>query len=191
MTLLALAALVAMGATNKPDFLVRDPVNGDGSPKCLPTKAHQANLGHLRALIKGDITRDVIAGRRSLLEAAAFFRSLNALPGTLKTHLPEPPSGLFSGTDEGRICWHVILAVRGLLIHHPNESPDFEETVVARLVAEFEDEMCYRGEVNLTDPPPVAVQRLLDQAWHDWAAERRIGWYSESSASESFAKHGH
>ncbi|OWK40359.1 hypothetical protein FRUB_05278 [Fimbriiglobus ruber] len=138
MTLVALGAVVAVGAAGKPDFLVDDPGREAESLRSLPVKSHQADLSYLRAAVKSDITWDVIADRRSLLEAAALFRSLNAIPGTLKTNPPEPPPGPFSGTDEGRLCWHVVRAVDILLNQLPDESSDSAEAIVTHLVAEFE-----------------------------------------------------
>ncbi|OWK40358.1 hypothetical protein [Fimbriiglobus ruber] len=32
----------------------------------------------------------------------------------------------------------------------------------------------------MTDPPPVVVQRLLSQAWDDWAAGAHVGWYAST-----------
>jgi hypothetical protein len=120
----------------------------------------------LRAIAKDQVSREVALGLRSLREAAALFRELNRLPPepeepTLWSGADPPPS--FPGrTDEERLCRQVVAHVRVTLRHG---APDRAAAVVARLEAEFWEELRQHGAIRLPDPsflPP--VQELLEQA---------------------------
>ena len=119
----------------------------------------------LRAAAKGLLALDVAAGRRTLFEAAALFRELDRLPPE-----PDPPPGfdptlrIPADTEEGRLCRQVVTAVQAEL----GAEPDRAAEAVARLEAEFFQELRRRGAVRLPDPPPDSVEELLRQARAAW-----------------------
>lgn len=117
----------------------------------------------LRARAKDRIARDVVAGRRSLPEAAALFGALNRMPPVSPDlSLLDSPLSLPARTDEERLCRQVVEWVKNLL--RP-ESPASAEPAVARLEAEFREELCRHGEIRLPDPPsPTEIQEVLELA---------------------------
>jgi hypothetical protein len=119
----------------------------------------------LRIVAKSRITRDVIAGRLSLVAAAALFGALNRLPPQATPLAPADWSGSLLGaparTEEERLCWQVVEYVRWTLV----EEPDRAEDTVVRLNADFKRELDKKGSIHLPDPSAiVSVQELLKQA---------------------------
>jgi hypothetical protein len=119
----------------------------------------------LRDLAKKRIAREVADGRRSLVEAAALFGALNRHPpqvppldllDTLPWALSVP-----AHTEDERLCRQVVQWVEGLRL---SGLPDSAEAAVARLNAEYQQELRRHGAIRLPDPstlPP--AQELLDQ----------------------------
>lgn len=140
----------------------------DGSLQLVASKADRepsVEILALRPLAKCCIAHDVIEGRFSLLEAAALFGALNRIP----PHAPNPslldlhpsPLSLPARTDEERLCRHVVEYVGWEL----GKEPDRAAVAVRRLEAEFTDELCRNGFIQLPDPASlVPVQKLLDEA---------------------------
>src|SRR5262249_12093428 len=94
----------------------------------------------------------------------ALFRELNRLP-------PEPPAlSLMDNTthpwalrapahtEDERLCRQVIEYVAGLL---RGESEERAEAVVARLEAEYREELCRHGLIRLLVPPALPPARQL------------------------------
>jgi hypothetical protein len=69
-----------------------------------------ADTVFLRILAKDEVARDVIAGRRSLIEAAAMFRELNRVPPAVPAHvrLEGSRESLADRSDEECLCQQVI-----------------------------------------------------------------------------------
>jgi hypothetical protein len=119
----------------------------------------------LRVLAKQHIARDVVAGRMSLIEAATLFRILNqpadsdalAIDDAQFWDLREPVH-----TCDERICRQVVQWVGALAL---TDSPERVATAVARLTAEYREEMRRHGEVRLPDwaGQPTA-EELLNKA---------------------------
>jgi hypothetical protein len=157
-----LALALAVGSL--PLAICRRPPEPPAGP-VVPAPATEAVA--LRALAKGLLALDVAAGRRSLFEAMALVRELDRRPPA-----PARPAGLDptlripADTEAGRLCRQVVAAVRAEL----GQEPDRAAEAVARLEAEFFQELRQRGAVRLPDPPPESVEELLRQAW---AALRR------------------
>jgi hypothetical protein len=115
----------------------------------------------LRAIVKDQIAREVAAGRRALLEAAALFRELNKLPpAPAKPTRIDPFLGIPADTEAGWLCREVAEHVRVAL----HREPDQAAAAVARLEAEFFQELRACGAVRLPAPPPGSVEELLRQA---------------------------
>jgi hypothetical protein len=120
---------------------------------------------YLRLLAKGRLTREVAAGRRPLLEAAALFRALDRRPPA-----PADPAGMPAGsagvlTAEARWCRQVLTWVAAL----PGPAAP-AEAVVARLEAEFAA-LRRRGPIRLPDPSRLeSADSLLDHARAEVAA---------------------
>ena len=113
----------------------------------------------LRITAKFQIARAVIAGRLSLLQAAALFGSLNQVSPEL---VDLPWRACFpADTDEQRLCRQVLQYVRSELA----EAPKRREAVMARLEADSKEELGKEG----TNRRPnllvwVPVEKLLAQA---------------------------
>jgi hypothetical protein len=146
-------------------------------PTCVPNKpispAETPELSRpasevviLRAIAKNQVAREVAAGRNSLPEAAGLFRALDRLaPESAPASEwfgDDLPPNIPGRTDEERLCRQVVAYVRVALRDGP---ADVAAAVVARLEAEFREELRQRGTIRLPDPselPP--VQQLLEQA---------------------------
>ena len=101
-----------------------------------PLAAGFPEIVTLRTLAKDRIAEDVVAGRRTLLEAAALFRELNRLPPEpLKPSWIDPSLRIPADTEEGWLCRQVIERVRLEL----RREPDRAAAAVARLEAEFHE----------------------------------------------------
>jgi hypothetical protein len=159
-TILAVALAVALPVA----FCRRPPAPDPAAEPVIGGAVGEAvpEVVALRVLAKGLLARDAAAGRRSLFEAAALFRALDRRP-------PEPaqPTGfdptlrIPADTEEGRLCRQVLAAVRAELA----AEPDRAAAAVARLKAEFAQELRARGAVRLPDPSSLeSVEGLLRRA---------------------------
>jgi hypothetical protein len=135
---------------------------------------------YLRLVAKGLIARDVAAGRRSLVEAAALFRELDRLPPAsielarldeVDASLPIPGQ-----TEEERLCRHVLAYVRAALA---GGEPDRAEAALTRLADEFFAERRVRGAIQLPAPDSgESVREVLARAREAFERsrwERRTG----------------
>jgi hypothetical protein len=146
----------------------------------------------VRIWAKNLVAREVIEGRRSLVEAASLFGALNRLPpespplALLDANGPvwhsrvrtederhvDPPAWPFPlGTDEDRLCRQVVVWVDRLLIDEARERAD---AAVARLVTEYGEELHRHGAIRLPDPASVeSVEALLRRSREGWASQQR------------------
>src|SRR5262245_38573901 len=91
----------------------------------------------LRLVARGQVARDVIAGRRTLLEAAALFGELNRLPPELGQPPPiASPVNIPADTEAGWLCRQVVEHVCTELL----EEPERAAAAMARLEADFREE---------------------------------------------------
>jgi len=132
------------GAPDEPAPAPADAAPGDRWPATTP----------LRILAKRQITREVIAGRRPLAEAAALFRELNRVPPDVSrfdifTGAPIDPSS----SAEERLCRQVVAWVGSVMHHEPVPG---REAVLARLEAELREMLGQPGGVRLPDSGAVA-----------------------------------
>jgi hypothetical protein len=121
---------------------------------------------YLRIVAKGQIARDVAAGKRSLVEAATLFAALNRLPPAATNLAVVVPYAadlsLPCATNEDRLCVQVALWVRGTF--EPGQRGQ-AAAVLARLADEYRQAVRGTGTVRL--PPPESlepVEELLDRA---------------------------
>jgi len=127
----------------------------------------------LRSAAKRRIALEVAAGRRSLVEAAALFGALNRVPpepARLSSYPSDPYPHLPRRTEEEWLCRQVISHAERVLVDRPAEAA----AAVARLEAEFWDELRRHGVVRLPDDaglPP--ARELLEQARTAMNATRR------------------
>src|SRR5262245_21940807 len=143
-----------------------EPAEPDAAPEAEVFGALVPEAMALRIHVKHQIAREVAAGRRALVEAAALFGALNRLP----PESVEPPilDGIDASlrlpkrTDEERLCWLVIAQVKAVLDKEP---PDRVAAVVARLEAEFWEELRRHGVLRLPDPSTLpSAHELLERA---------------------------
>jgi hypothetical protein len=161
---LALTLTVAVAVVCCPR--VPEPAEPDTFPQAEVFGALVPETMALRIHVKHQIAREVAAGRRPLVEAAALFGALNRLPpesielsrlGRIDASLRLPKN-----TAEERLCWLVIAQVKAVLSDEP---PDRVEVVVARLEAEFWEELRQHGVLRLPDPSTLpSAQELLERA---------------------------
>jgi hypothetical protein len=166
---LTLAGLVAFALLGRPP-----------GPEAPPPPAGEAEpspeIVASRLIAKGQIAEDVAAGRRSLVEAAALFGALNRLPPlapdpTLRDEWYPPPLRVPIRTNAERLCRQVADWVTPRLWE---KDPAREAEVVARLEAEFREELRAHGAIRLPDPSALTpVQELLDAARARRAAQGR------------------
>lgn len=132
------------------------PPEPDDPPDADPTE-QLSEVVHLRIQAKARIAREVIAGRRPLLEAAALFRELDRLPpvaevqfGWIPVRLPFP-----TRTEEEKYCRSVAVWVWTWSTNARTPGDDSADeraaAAVARLVAEFENERGRCGAIRLPD----------------------------------------
>ena len=107
---------------------------------------YQIVIAKRRSEARHRIIQDVIAGRETLLGAAA---SLRAIDTTLSDFQPEYPK-FFPGCSEGeRLCREVIIRVTNEL---QDTAPDQVESQTARLEAELQEHLRkHHGVVLLPD----------------------------------------
>lgn len=116
----------------------------------------------LRLIAKDLITQDVIAGRRSIWEAAALFRELNRLPPEpAKPSLFDPSLSIPADTEEEWLCRDVAVRVSAELCDEPERA----SAITGRLEAEFFAETFQHGAIRLPEPSSLTpVSELLEQA---------------------------
>jgi hypothetical protein len=127
----------------------------------------------VREVARARLARDLLDGRRSLCEAAALCGELNRLsPATAQTHKARYPLvGFQPRTDEEYLCAQVMNgAYTQVFLTHRDH--DRAMAAVARLEAEFRDELRRAGAIRLPDPSTLTpVEQLLDEArvaWQNW-----------------------
>jgi hypothetical protein len=162
-----LLAVFALGAASVTFILDPCPPE-DKSLQHLPSEAEGEAVPEVLALrigAKNHIVDEVIAGRLSLVQAAALFVALNQLPppsvkpplsNLCPLHLRFP-----AHTDEERLRQQVLQWVRWELA----EEQDRMEATLVRLEAEFKEELGTEQTICLPDSLTlVPVQKLLEQA---------------------------
>src|SRR5262249_9606431 len=133
----------------------------------------------LRQLAKNFVAREVAAGRRSLVEAAGLFEALNRLPPAPPPlpPYPNPRALLLPGrTEAERLCPQAVVYLKVVLADGP---PGELQAVLARLEAEFREELHRHGEIRLPDPsslPP--AQDVLEQVRKSLTAAERQAMFS-------------
>jgi hypothetical protein len=144
------------------------PPEPDGPLQPLSSEAERQVLPEilvLRLAAKGQIARDVIAGRLPLVQSAALFGALNRLPPesakpSLLSLRPSPVR-FPAHTDEEWLCLQVVECVGCELA----EELDRREAVVARLETEFKEHIRKAGVIQLPNPLTlVPVEKLLERA---------------------------
>jgi hypothetical protein len=130
----------------------------------------------VRSYAKRQVVRDIVAGRHSLLTAAALFRELDRLPPEPPDLAPEsldqllglPPAP--SRSADERRCWQVIIWVRSA----QTDGLSGRDAAAARLEAELWERMLSREGLRLPDAgslPP--IRELLAQARDAMAESQR------------------
>lgn len=123
--------------------ILSEPLSESGPPpQILSSEADRQALLHvvlLRTTAKDQIGRDVIAGRLSLVQAAALFGALNRIP-------PQPQSTSWrfrfpADTEEERLCRQILQCLSNELA----EESDRREATIARLEGDFKEDLRTRG----------------------------------------------
>ena len=156
--------VLALAAGSLPVALYRPPPAGDTPPPPatieLVMEGAPANQAQ-RLIAKEQVARDVVAGRLSLLQAAALFRELNKLiPRPAKPTVVDTSIDIPADTDEAWLCRQVVYHVRVALTTDPLRA----RAAVSRLEADFAAELRQCGAIRLPDAsalPP--VRQLLGQ----------------------------
>ncbi|MGL4550377.1 MAG: hypothetical protein ACRC33_04255 [Gemmataceae bacterium] len=118
-----------------------------------PDRAVEIRTWRIR--LKADISQRLMEGRMTLLQAAAGFRALNAVPPAVhETYLDSPPSD-----DSERLCHRVIHWAEGHWRH--NAGPAEVAACRARLEQELRDHIRAEGGVVL--PEVIADDLLADR----------------------------
>ncbi len=150
----ALAFVAAAGLV----FALRPrPPDPDDPPIADPTE-QLSEIVHLRIHAKARIVREVIDGRRALLEAAALFRELDRLPPAEEVQIGwiPVPLPISTRTEEERYCRSVAVWVWTWITNARTPGDDSADeraaAAVARLVAEFENERGRCGAIRLPNP---------------------------------------
>jgi hypothetical protein len=126
-----------------------------------------------RVFAKDLVARELIAGKRSLFEAAALFGALNRLPPEARDlpDLDELSGGQRAPARSGeeRLCRQVIAWVPGVLRGRPGEAKD----VTDRLEAELSEELRERGVIRLPRASSVGpVEDLMARARVEYESQR-------------------
>jgi hypothetical protein len=136
------------------------PSKPDEPVECLSSGAERQALEVvlLRTTAKSRIARDVIAGRLSLLQAAALFGALNEVSPQSQS---ESYRCRFSqDTDEELLCRQVL----GYVGCDLDEEPDRREAAMVRLEADFKEQR-KNGAIRLSEVlGSTPVENLLAQA---------------------------
>jgi hypothetical protein len=135
-----------------------------------------ADIVSLRLVAKGQIARQVIEGRHSLVEAAALFRELNRLSPTVPDWIPGDGYQFAlrtpAGNDEERLCRQVVEWVDSAL--RIGGSAASAEEAVARLEAEFRAAPRAHGVIRLPAASALTpIPELLVEARALRAAQER------------------
>lgn len=161
-------AVVVVGAGSGIFILDACPVESDEPVQSLAAETEglaSQEIVTLRSGARDQIARDVIAGRLSLVQAASLFGALNRIP-------PQSPKlsildlqvsrlRVQARTDDERLCRQVVECVGWELA----EEPDRADAALARLEAEFKEELRKEGTIRLPSPLTlVPVEKLLEQA---------------------------
>jgi hypothetical protein len=160
----ALGLCVAGAFVCRPPALPDLPDGHKSEPGTGPVGEGLPEARFLHSFAKELIAREVIAGRRSPLEAAALFRELDRLSPRLDELMP-PPTGAFRFlnlpelTEEERLCHQVIAWVGSAVAEEP---PNRAAAVLARVEWELWDERGEGGAIRLPNPATLEpVQELL------------------------------
>jgi hypothetical protein len=141
------------------------PADTGSTPAIQTTDGPPPETSTLRLLAKRHIACDVLDGRLSLFEAASLFRVLNTFmePAALARDvghfwaLSEPVH-----TEEERTCRQVVQWVDA---RRASESPQRVAAAVARLTAEYREEVLRHGNVRLPDRAGLpTAEELLGRA---------------------------
>jgi hypothetical protein len=118
----------------------------------------------LRVLAKQGLARQVAAGRRPLLEAAALFRELDRLPPVAGAPwfdaTIDPPIAIPGRTEDERRCQQVLLYVRAAFNYGDVKCPEAERPVAD----EFFRILRERGVIQLPSPESLESARNI-LAW--------------------------
>jgi hypothetical protein len=135
------------------------PPEADRPAIVVTASAMVPELVRLRIAAKDRLAREVAAGTRSLLDAAALFRELNRLPPTVGDPAPDAgvdaPISIPGRTDDERRCQEVLLYVHAAFNH--GSERDLEP--VKRVAAEFFRILHDEGGIRLPDPPSAETVR--------------------------------
>lgn len=140
-------------------------------PEAEALAASVPDIVPLRLAAKDLVTQDVIAGRRSVFEAAALFRELNRLPPEpVKPSLFDPSLSIPADMEEGWLCRQVVEHLRVELF----DQPERVAALIARLEAEFFAELREHGTIRLPDAATLEpVAEVLRQAQERLAEQQR------------------
>jgi hypothetical protein len=154
-----------------------EPAEPDWPPPAESPATLITETAVVRLRAKKQIALDVAAGRRTLVEAAALFRALNRLPPeTTEPTGPDNPTHPWVLTDpvhteEEQMCREVVEWVYSSL---GGESEELAKSAVARLTADFRNELRRHGAIRFPDPSAVTLPpEILDQAERAFAKARR------------------
>jgi hypothetical protein len=142
-----------------------EPVQPDGLSAIESVEGPVPDTVVLRGWAKYQIARDVAAGRRGLLDAAALYGELNRLPPVVHLSLHDADNSPWRDpvrTTEEMLCRQVMTWVEQQLIR---EAPDRVGRVLDRLETEFREALREHGAIRLPGrPTPAAVREVLEQA---------------------------
>jgi hypothetical protein len=163
---LVVLAVLSLAAGSLTALLSETPSEMDEMPQPVVSDANrEPTTMALRIVAKYRVARDVIAGRFSLLEGAALFGALNQVsPRAPELSLLDVQESLLDvpgRTGEERLCRQLILYAGWELA----AEPDRARAVVARMKADFNQELWQEGSIRLPDSSSlVTAQELLEQA---------------------------
>ncbi|HVS36141.1 MAG TPA: hypothetical protein VMS17_11220 [Gemmataceae bacterium] len=95
---------------------------------------------------KSSVTRRLLEGELTLMEAAAWFRYIDRVTGPVDSILVPGEEG---ESDEERLCRQVI---RWAEAQAQQVSPQSSQAVVSRLEAQLDDRLRRDGKVELPEP---------------------------------------
>jgi hypothetical protein len=159
----ALAALAGGLYWGRALFIDGAHANGDGG-RDAPFSAHMSQVVlpsdpdvaaiHHSLEAREQVAREVIAGRVTLLEAAARFQAITL---SRPAHLPMSLAGFPGNSEEERICRQVIHFVEIQMEGHPDASAE-----VARLNRELQDQLAQTGVIILPRITVLNATRAVD-----------------------------
>jgi hypothetical protein len=169
---LALAVAVTVAAVFAPHS--PEPEQSDTACAVESVTAPVPETIALRGWAKDQIAREVAAGRRRLLDAAALYGELNRLPPVADFSLQDVDNSPKSdpvGADAERLCRQVMTWVEQRVIR---EAPDQASPVMDRLEAELRAALQEQGGIRLpgrSSLPP--MREVLEQARSRMTAAQR------------------